>query len=125
MSDPKKKKNNSKALPAYPDLEEVSLELIIRGGNARNEAYQALKAARAGLFEEAEAHLEKAEKEIEGGHQVQTSLLQSGEEGAKTKADLLFVHAHGHLMNAMTEKALIAEMVELYKKLQRDYLHFG
>jgi len=107
-----------------PDLEEISLELIIHGGNARAEAFEALKAARAGLFDKAKEHLEKADSEIHAGHKKQTALLQSDGEGAKAPANLLFVHAHGHLMTAMSEKSLIEELVILYKKLNRDYLHF-
>ncbi|MCE1248909.1 MAG: PTS lactose/cellobiose transporter subunit IIA [Firmicutes bacterium] len=105
-----------------PDLEEVSLELILHGGNARAEAFEALKAAREGDFEKAQMHLKQSEEEIKVAHEAQTAMLQSDGEGAKTKADLLFVHAHGHLQTAMAEKGLIEEMVLLYKKLHKDYL---
>jgi PTS system cellobiose-specific IIA component len=108
-----------------PELEEVSLELILHGGNARAEAFEALKAAKEGDFERAKSHMEAAEEEIKTAHEAQTMLLQSDGEGANTKADLLFVHAHGHLQNAMSEKALIEELIILYKRLNKDFLHFS
>lgn len=107
------------------DLEEVSLELILHGGNARAEAHEALIAGREGNFEKAAEHLEMAEEEIRIAHQAQTKLLQSSGEGAKMKADLLFVHAHGHLQTAISQKELIEEMIFLYQKLRKDFLHFG
>lgn len=105
-------------------LEEVSMELIIHGGNARAKAFEALKEARENRFKEAESLMEEAEKEIETAHKAQTALLQSEGEGACMKADLLFTHAHGHLMTAMSEKNLIEELILLYKKLYKEYLHF-
>ena len=107
------------------DLEEVSLELILHGGNAKAEAHEALKAARSGDFEKAQEHLDVAEEEIKTAHQAQTRLLQSGGKGARATADLLFVHAHGHLQTAISQKELIEEMIFLYKRLQKDFLHFG
>ncbi len=107
------------------DLEEVSLELIIHGGNARAKAHEALKAARNNEFDKAKKLMTEAEQEIKTAHETQTKLLQSEGEGAKMKADLLFVHAHGHLQTAMSEKELIEEMINLYKRLDKEFLHFG
>ena len=112
---------NKKAI----NLEEVSLELIIHGGNARAKAYDALKAARNNDFDNARKLMAEAEREIQTAHETQTKLLQSEGEGAKMKADLLFVHAHGHLQTAMSEKELIEEMIRLYRRLSREFLHFG
>lgn len=111
--------------PGEVSLEEVSMELIIHGGNARAKVYEALKHAREGDFDKAKQLMNEAEEEIKTAHEAQTALLQSDGEGALMKADLLFVHAHGHLMNAMTEKNLVEEMINLYKKLNKDFLHFG
>ncbi len=108
-----------------PTLEEVSLELIIEGGNARGFVHEALKAAREGLFDEADKKMKQAEEAVHNGHRAQTSLLQSEGEGPQARADLLFVHAHGHLMTAMSEMNMAQEMIHLYKKLKRDFLHFG
>jgi PTS system cellobiose-specific IIA component len=120
-------KNPAQPLPprGKPSLEDVSLELIIHGGNARAEACEALKAAREGDFDRAGHHMEAAGEEIRLGHQAQTALLQSGEEGPRQAADLLFVHAHGHLMTAISEKMLIEEIIQLYQRLKKNFLHFG
>lgn len=113
--------NNTESM----DLEEVSLELILHGGNARAEVHEALIAARQGNFEKSAEHMEMAEEEIRIAHQAQTRILQSSGEGAKMKADLLFVHAHGHLQTAVSQKELVEELIFLYQKLRKDFLHFG
>ncbi len=102
------------------NLEEVSLKLIIHSGNARGEVFEALRAARASFFEEAYNHLKKADEELQKAHKVHTKLIQSGENVVKSKADLLFVHAHGHMMTVMSEKSLVEEMIELYKRLGKE-----
>jgi len=100
--------------------DEVAFELILHGGNARAEAYEALKAARKGDFTGAEEHIKKANDEIKAAHEIQTKLLHSeasSESGETLVPTMLLVHAHAHLMTAMAERNLIEEMVEIYRKL--------
>lgn len=96
------------------DLEQIIFNLVLHGGNARGEAYEALDAAEKGDFEAAEKHLEKADDEFYAGHDYQNALVQ-GEQ--KDAPNFLVIHAQDQLMTALSEKNLIKRMIELYKRL--------
>jgi PTS system cellobiose-specific IIA component len=98
--------------------EEIAFELILHGGNARAEAYEALRAARAGDFIRAMDHLEKSGEELKSAHEIQSTILHGEAGGLSGPPSMLLVHAHGHLMTAMVERNLIEEMVEMYRRLK-------
>lgn len=97
------------------DQEESAFQLVLHGGNARGEAYEALDLAAEGKFGEAQAALDRADQELEEGHLAQTRLLQGGTELNPT---LLMVHAQDHLMTALAELTLVKRLVTHYKKVQ-------
>lgn len=99
--------------------EEIIFEIILHAGNARAEAYDALRAAQAGDFDSAIDHLQRAEAEIGAAHQVQTGMLQQEAQGRKVDITLLLVHAQDHLMTAISEKSLIENMVEMHKTIRQ------
>ncbi|MDI6601027.1 MAG: PTS lactose/cellobiose transporter subunit IIA [Thermoanaerobacteraceae bacterium] len=98
------------------DLEQIIYNLVLHGGNARGEAYEALDAAENGDFDEAEKHLEKADDEFYVGHEYQNMLVQSEQSEAP---NFLVIHAQDQLMTALAEKNLIKRMIELYKRIDR------
>lgn len=98
--------------------EDIAFKLILHSGNARSQAFLALQSARKGDFKKVDLYLKKSSKELKKAHEVQTKVLQTG--GAKLKPDLLMVHAHAHLMTAMSEKSLIEEMIEMCKKFKNS-----
>ncbi|MBI2251900.1 MAG: PTS lactose/cellobiose transporter subunit IIA [Armatimonadetes bacterium] len=100
--------------------EDTALKLILHGGNARSEAFLALEAAKNKDYEKALIHLKNANEELKIAHEAQTKALQEEAQGIKSLPNLLMVHAHGHLMTAMSEKSLIEEMIELYKRLNHN-----
>ena len=102
--------------------EEIIFTIILHAGNARAEAYDALRAAQDGDFARARQHLRQAEEEVGEAHKVQTDIIQKEAQGEKTDITLLFIHAQDHLMTAMSEKSLIENMVkmcETIKELER------
>lgn len=99
--------------------EEIIFTIILHAGNARAEAYEALRAAQAGDFDKAAEHLRQAETEVGAAHKVQTQLLQQEAQGKKVEVSLLFVHAQDHLMTALSEKNLIENMVEMNKTIKQ------
>ncbi|EOD00092.1 PTS lactose/cellobiose transporter subunit IIA [Caldisalinibacter kiritimatiensis] len=101
------------------NLEETVFSIIIHGGNARAKAYEALKAAQEGDFDKANEHLEEADKEIGMAHKMQTDVIQKEAGGEKVDISVLFVHAQDHLMTAISEKSLIENMVDLYKRINK------
>lgn len=98
--------------------EELAMQIILHGGNARALAYEALTLAKKEETELAEETLAKAETELQEAHQFQTQALQNGAIQLNANTPLILVHAQDHLMTAMAEKNLIAEMIEIYKKLK-------
>lgn len=95
----------------------IAFELISHAGTARSFAIEAMSYARETQFDQAEASLEEAKKEISAAHRIQTDLIQEEARGNKTEFSLLLIHAQDHLMNAITIKELASEFVHLYKKL--------
>lgn len=99
-------------------MENVIFEIILHAGNARAEAYAALRAAQEGDFAAAEENLKQAETEVGAAHRAQADLIQKEAQGQKTEVSLLLVHAQDHLMTAMAEKNLIENMVGMHKTIR-------
>lgn len=99
-------------------MEDIIFEIILHAGNARAEAYDALRAAQKGDFAKAEEHLQQAEAEVGIAHRVQADMIQQEVQGEKVPVTLLFVHAQDHLMTALAEKNLIENMVAMHKTIR-------
>lgn len=97
--------------------DELIMNLVVEGGNARSLAMEAIQAAKAGEFEEAEKRLQECEEALNEAHKVQTDLIQSEIRGEHIQVMLLMVHAQDHLMDAMVVKDMAQEMIELYRRL--------
>lgn len=97
--------------------ETIIFEIILHAGNARAEAYDALRAARAGDFAKARQHLAAAEAEAGIAHKAQAGIIQQEAAGEKAELSLLLVHAQDHLMTAIAEKNLIENMVDMQKTI--------
>ncbi|AFM41460.1 phosphotransferase system cellobiose-specific component IIA [Desulfosporosinus acidiphilus SJ4] len=98
------------------DLEQIILNLVLHGGNARGKAYEALDAAEEGNFEQAEKNLEEADQEFYEGHKYQNQLIQ-GQLEKDTVPNFLVIHAQDQLMTALAEKNLIKRQIALYKRV--------
>jgi PTS system cellobiose-specific IIA component len=99
-------------------METIIFEIILHAGNARAEAYAALRAAQDGDFAAAEEHLKLADEEIGIAHRTQADIIQQEAQGEKVAVTLLLIHAQDHLMTAMSEKNLIENMVEMHKTIR-------
>lgn len=93
-------------------------EIISHGGDARGYAFEALKAAREGSFEACDELILKAQEELDIAHNTQTKLIQAELNGGKLTMSLLMVHAQDQLMTAISEKALIEQMIEMCKEIK-------
>lgn len=97
--------------------EETIMGLIMAGGNAKSEAFEAIQAAKTGDFSEADHHLKLADEALVTVHNVQTELLTAEASGEHATVSLLMVHAQDHLMNAITFRDLAGEVVAVYQRL--------
>jgi len=100
-----------------PEQETLCLELITHAGNGRAESFLALQAAKQGDFAQAAEYLAVAERELGKAHTTQTKLLVGEAQGVGMTPSLLLVHAQDQLMTAISERGLIAELIELYKRI--------
>lgn len=95
--------------------EQIVMDIIVQAGEAKGYAYEALRKANAGEYQEAAELMEQAAEAISKTHAAQTALLQKEASGESVGVSILLVHAQDHLMSAITEKNLITEMIELRK----------
>jgi PTS system, Lactose/Cellobiose specific IIA subunit. len=94
------------------DFEQVTMQLILHGGNARGLAYEALDKAEEHDFEEADRLLREAHEEFLKGHQYQTQLIQN-QDGTP---NFITIHAQDHVMTAQAELQLVKRMIAHLKK---------
>lgn len=99
---------------------QVAMGLIMHGGNAKSQAFQAIQLAKSGDFEGAQAAIDEADKSLKEAHDVQTDMLTQEAQGNHTEVDLYMVHAQDHLMNGITFRDLAVEIIALYRKLAEN-----
>ncbi|WP_456309015.1 PTS lactose/cellobiose transporter subunit IIA [Serratia proteamaculans] len=100
------------------DMETTVMELIIHAGEARSCSMQALRAARAYDWQEADAQLTAATAAARAAHKIQTALIGADEGVGKVPVNLILVHAQDHLMNAMLCRELAEEIIILHREVQ-------
>ena len=89
----------------------VVMGLIMHGGNAKGQAFQAIQFAKAGQFDEADEALVAANQELKEAHDVQTDMLTKEAQGEHTEVDLYMVHA-------ITFRDMTVELIALMKRVQ-------
>ncbi|ERL64219.1 CelD [Schleiferilactobacillus shenzhenensis LY-73] len=102
------------------DNMEAVMGLIINGGNAKSSAMEAIMAAKKGDFDTADQKLKDADNALTDAHNAQTGMLTQEAQGNHVKVTLLMVHAQDHIMNAITFRDLAGEIVDLYKRLDKE-----
>ncbi|WP_027340768.1 PTS lactose/cellobiose transporter subunit IIA [Halonatronum saccharophilum] len=100
------------------NMEEILFSIIVNAGEARGNAYEALKIAQKGEYNSAKEKLKEAEGGIGVAHGAQTDLIQKEINGEDIDMSLLSVHAQDHLMTTIAEKSLIEHMIGLYKRIE-------
>lgn len=93
-------------------------QIISISGDSRALAFEALRLARKGEFQEADAKMEEARKTSAEVHNLQTDMLTQEARGEKTPVGLLMVHAQDHLMTSLLARDLIEEMIGMLKDKQ-------
>ena len=99
-------------------LELVSFQIIAAAGSARSSYVEALQAAKAGNFDEAEALLKQGDADFVEAHHVHAELIQKFAAGEDPGANILLIHAEDQVMSAEVLKLMAVEFIELYRKLK-------
>ena len=97
------------------DMENIIMELVVNGGDAKSKALEAITVAGQGRFDLAEDKMKECEGSLNKAHTFQTDLIQRQLNGENLEVNLLLVHGQDHLMNAITVRDLAFQMIELYK----------
>lgn len=101
-------------------MEELIMQLIVNGGDARSRAMEAIQYAKSGDLTKAKELIEESGKFLDKAHDFQTNLIQNEAAGKRTEISLLMVHAQDHLMNAITVRDLAKEFIDMYEKMMKD-----
>ena len=100
-------------------LELVSFQIIAAAGSARSSYVEALQAAKAGNYEEAEEMIKQGDDAFVEAHHVHAELIQKFAGGEDPGANILLIHAEDQVMSAEVLKIMATEFIELYKKLNK------
>lgn len=100
-------------------LELVSFQIIAAAGSARSSYVEALQAAKAGNYEEAEEMIKQGDDAFVEAHHVHAELIQKFASGEEIGANILLIHAEDQVMSAEVLKIMATEFIELYKKLDK------
>lgn len=94
----------------------LGFEIVAFAGDARSKLMNALTAAQAGKFDEAEKYIEAANECIVEAHRAQTSLLQQEASGENLPFSVTLMHGQDHLMTTILLQDMMKHMIELYKR---------
>jgi len=96
------------------ELLNVSMEIILHAGNARNAANKAIFALKNRQYEKANQLLNQAREDIRKAHVSQTEVIQAEARGESHEPSLLFTHAQDTLMTIMSEINIYENIVMLF-----------
>lgn len=101
------------------DYQETAFQLILSAGNAKSLAFNAIKQAKLGEFDNARKSIEDAEKELETVHALQFGLIQKEAEGGKNDISVLLIHSQDHFMDSLLAKDMAKEFIQLYERMDK------
>ncbi len=97
------------------NIENIVMELVVNGGDARSKALEAITAASKRDFDLADSKIKECNVSLNKAHIFQTDLIQQELNGDKIDVSLIVIHGQDHLMNAMTVRDLAVQMIDMYK----------
>lgn len=95
-------------------LNELSMQILVHAGDARNYMVKGLVALEKKNFTESEELINQAHEEIIIAHGLQTSTLQKEAEGEPIRYSTLFCHAQDTLMTAQSEVLIAKRLISLF-----------
>ncbi|WP_434355616.1 PTS lactose/cellobiose transporter subunit IIA [Parasalinivibrio latis] len=93
--------------------EEYVMTLIVQAGQCRSMLMNAMREAKQGNFESADALMGQAKEALKEAHHIQTQLIEFDEGEGKLPVHIVMVHAQDHLMNAVLLMDLAGEIIDL------------
>ena len=102
------------------ELVRTSFQIIAAVGGARRSYVEAVAAAKAGDFERADELMKAGDESFLGGHDAHTSLIQREAAGDPVNMTLMITHAEDQLMAAESFKIVAAELIDVYRRMEKD-----
>lgn len=102
------------------NYESLVMQIISHAGAARSLLRTALQESKAPGFSKAafQEQLRLVDQELTVAHEAQTELLHLEARGEGLQVAILLVHAQDILMTALSERDLVAELIDLRLSLQ-------
>ncbi|HEM3629411.1 TPA: PTS lactose/cellobiose transporter subunit IIA [Streptococcus suis] len=95
---------------------EISFEMISKGGEAFSLLVDALRDARHQDWEGVNRKKAEAERIMNEAHNLQTQLIVEEMNGADNQPNVLLIHAQDTLMNTILMFTLLDEFIYIYQK---------
>ena len=102
------------------ELVRTSFQIIAAVGGARSSYVEAVAAAKAGDFKRADELMKAGDESFLGGHDAHTSLIQREAAGDPVNMTLMITHAEDQLMAAESFKIVAAELIDVYRRMEKD-----
>lgn len=99
------------------ELTQVSMNILIHSGNARDHLVKALMSIESENFSEAELCIKQAREDIVTAHGMQTSTLQKEASGEQIRYSTLFAHAQDTMMTAQSEILIGEHLIKIVKNI--------
>ncbi|EOS59345.1 hypothetical protein C815_02245 [Firmicutes bacterium M10-2] len=98
-------------------LELICFQIISASGGAKSAYMAALEAAKEGNYEEAENMIKEGDEMLNQGHAPHATLVQQEAAGNSPEVSLILIHAEDQMMGAETFKAMVEQMIDVYKEI--------
>lgn len=98
-------------------LELICFQIISASGGAKSAYMAALEAAKEGNYEEAENMIKEGDEMLNQGHAPHATLVQQEAAGNSPEVSLILIHAEDQMMGAETFKAMVEQLIDVYKQL--------
>lgn len=100
------------------EMEQIVFGIISSVGMAKSSYVEAMRAASAGKFEEAEAKMKEGDEYYAKGHDIHVDLVQKEAAGEYLSPGLLLIHAEDQMMSAELVRLMAEENIKLNKRIQ-------
>ncbi|MBP1046289.1 PTS lactose/cellobiose transporter subunit IIA [Enterococcus sp. BWM-S5] len=101
-------------------LNQLSMNILVHAGNARDHLVHALEKLEAVDFELAKTEISEARREVVIAHGLQTDTLQLEASGEQIRYSTLFCHAQDTLMTAQSEILIGEHLIKLFEKFNKE-----
>jgi len=98
------------------ELQMLGFEIVAYAGDARGSLLSVLKEARIGNFDNVDAYLKEADKNLKLAHNAQTKALAEEAAGEDLDIGFIFIHGQDHLMTTLLLREMIEDSIEIYKQ---------